>query len=146
VGFARKLESLVARPFPFARWHLALFRQEPTVFASMVSEVRVCCGIRLSVFLIRSATEIPSCNLSAFTHHRLAMRHGTGPDWESVSAGRRIGVSASGEVKLLFDTPLVTGPDEVDDALQTPTRRHADTPTRFSLPPAKYMLFRGTGH
>ena len=30
------------------------------------------------------------------------------PDWGSVSAGRRIGVSASAEVRPLFDTAIMT--------------------------------------
>ncbi len=59
--------------------HVALFHQASTVFASMVSAVRVCCRVRLCGFLIRNATEFQSCNLSAITHHRLAMFPGAGP-------------------------------------------------------------------
>src|SRR5580693_1786928 len=45
-----------------------------------------------------------------------------------VSACRRIGVSASGEVRLLFGTAIMTGGlDGVEDALPTPTPRYADT-------------------
>jgi len=49
-----------------------------------------------------------------------------------VSAGRRIGVSAFGEVRLLFET--ANSDQEVSTELmtllQTPTRRYADTPIR----------------
>ena len=45
-----------------------------------------------------------------------------------MSAGRRVGVSASGEVRLLFGAAIIPGGlDGVDDALQTPTHRYADT-------------------
>src|SRR5260370_21422569 len=45
----------------------------------MVSAVRLCCRDRLCVFLIPSPTEFQSWNLSAITHHRLAMCPGAGP-------------------------------------------------------------------
>ena len=52
--------------------------------------------------------------------------------WGIVSAGRRIGVPASGEVRLPFGSAtMIRGLDGVDEALQTPTRPHADTPIRF---------------
>ena len=45
----------------------------------------------------------------------------------SVSAGRRIGVSASGGVGMLFDMAImIRRSRRVDDALQTPTHRYAD--------------------
>ena len=54
--------------------------------------------------------------------------------------GKRVGVLAYRRLeRLLFDMATMTrrpeGLDEVDDALQTPTRRLADMPIRFPYPP-----------
>jgi hypothetical protein len=50
------------------------------------------------------------------------------PGWGSVSVGQRFRVSASGEVRLLFDAAImIRRSRRIDDALQTPTRPHADT-------------------
>jgi hypothetical protein len=56
------------------------------------------------------------------THRRAAGQLG------NVSAGRRIGVWGT---KTAFRYAYNDRPDEVDDALQTPTRRYADTPIPF---------------
>ena len=39
--------------------------------------------------------------------------------------GERVGVSASGEIRLLFDMAMLTGRSPADDSSRTPTRRHA---------------------
>jgi hypothetical protein len=69
------------------------------------------------------------------------------PGWGNVTAYQRVGISASREVKLLFEGILWPGAlEEVDDALQTPTRRHADTPIRRHIPPTRLLqAFLGSG-
>jgi len=65
-----------------------------------------------------------------------ALRSKWAAGWGSVSAGRRVGVSASGAVRLVFGTAIIPGGlDGVYDALQTPTHRHTDTPIRFPSRP-----------
>jgi len=51
--------------------------------------------------------------------------------WGSMSAGRRIGVSASGEVRLLFDTAIMTRRSR----RSWWSSANADTPTRFPRRP-----------
>ena len=56
--------------------------------------------------------------------------------WGNVSAYRRMGVSASGEVTLLFGTAMMT--QEVSTKLATLCkRRHADTPIRPYVSPSR---------
>src|ERR1700693_440523 len=71
-------------------------------------------------------TDAGSCTVSHIMVMSLCSKWAAG--WGIVSAGRRVGVSASAEVRVIFDTAtMIRGLDGVDDALQTPTHRYADT-------------------